>query len=437
MLVLEALLLIAVLVLGLFQGAKGAIKDLNNNTQNNVVADSESKESSQPSEDTQNTEEDSNSSEDTQQEDTSSTEEDTDMWGISADYTEDRIQFSEKAESLLASLTIEQKVAQLFLITPEKHTGYSQVTVFGSTSKKSFDRCPVGGFVYGKTNFQNKQQVQSLLKKAIAYSQSKLGIPVFTAIEEEGGEHYLPLATALKYQKTDLASTLAAQGDSSLVEKSAQHRVNYLKTNAFNLMLTTVADISKTMDTDYALRTYGTDVMSVAEMVETDIGTIEGAGLNATLKYFPGKASAVANTQGILEDKQTQIQLTNGNLVSYQAGIDAGASFVMVANVITESVTGDAKVPCTLSNKTVGLLREVMGFDGVIITDNFSDESFVSVYGNEDACVKAIQAGMDMIYMPKDFNKAYQAVLAAVKSGAITQERLDNAVGRILTAKGI
>ena len=109
----------------------------------------------------------------------------------------------------------------------------------------------------------------------------------------------------------------------------------------------------------------------------------------------------------------------------------------MIGNVITESITDDENVPCCLSSRTIGLLRESMGFKGVILTENFSDPAFTSVYGAETSCVEAIKAGVDMIYMPADFVKAYNAVMEAVNNGNISADRLNNAVGRILTAKGV
>lgn len=316
-------------------------------------------------------------------------------------YAEERITFSDSVEAKLATMTTEEKVAQLFIVTPEQLTGYNQVTLFGAASQTALDQYPVGGFVYSSLNMESATQTQALLKNAQDYNVQQRGIQLFTAIEDKNQDQ-------------------AA-----------------LKEYGFNLMLTTVADVARFMDTEYSQLTYGTDAMVVADSVSSEVQTIETIGLMSTLKCFPGKAQAKTASNGVLISYESLDDLNAGSLLSYQAGIDAGATFVMVGNVITPSITGDDTIPCCFSNKAVGLLRESMGFKGVLITDNFSEESFVSAYGSTEACVKAINAGMDMIYKPVDFVGAYTAILEAVNNGMISIDRLNNAVGRILTAKGV
>lgn len=316
-------------------------------------------------------------------------------------YTEERITFSDSVEAKIATMTTEEKVAQLFIVTPEQLTGYNQVTLFGAASQTALDQYPVGGFVYSSLNMESATQTQALLKNAQDYNVQQRGIQLFTAIEDKNQD------------------------------KAA------LKEYGFNLMLTTVADVARFMDTEYSQLTYGTDAMVVADKVAAEVTDDKANGLMSTLKYFPGKAQAKDSGNGVLISYESLEDLREGSLLSYQSGIDEGAGFIMVGNVIIPSVTGDNTVPCCLSNRTVGLLRQSMGFKGVLITDNFSEESFVAAYGSADACVKAINAGMDMIYKPMDFVGSYEAVLEAVNNGTISVDRLNNAVGRILTAKGV
>ena len=316
-------------------------------------------------------------------------------------YTESRVTFSASVEAKLSAMSTEQKVAQLFIVTPEQFTGYDQVTMFGNASQTAFNQYPVGGFIYSSLNMETADQLQLLLDGAQEYSMQKCGMQLFTAVEDKSKD-----AVAWK-------------------------------ADGFNLMLTTVADVARFMDTDYSKLTFGTDPMAVADAVSAEVQTIEHAGMMSTLKCFPGKAQAKMGSNGILISYESLEALSDGSLLSYQAGIDAGATFVMVGNVITPSVTGDDTLPCSLSSRAVGLIRSSMGFQGVLISDNFSEESFASVYGGAEACVKAVNAGIDMIYKPADFVTAYQAILEAVNNGTISTDRLNNAVGRILTAKGV
>ena len=424
LLVAEAMLLIVVIVLGLVSGAAGTLRD---NSESPVASGSENEDWYKPS-----------SGGDSENERPGDTEPEEGRWYVPEEYAETKVTFSDSVEAMLSSMTMQQKVAQLFLISPEALTenNYNTVTVFGNASKQYFDKYPVGGLVYSSINFQNAAQTQALLKGIKDYSIQKYGMPVFTAIEEEGGANNSPLANALGINRVSSASELGNQGITA-VEQAASARVNYVKDSQFNLLLATVADVSQALDTAYRLRTYGTDANMVAAMVAADIKATKDAGMMSTLKYFPGKANTSDGGAGILSSTETIEDLSKGSFISYQAGIDAGATFVMIGNVIVESITDDENVPCCLSSRTVGLLRESMGFEGVIITESFSEEAFTSIYGAETSCVEAIKAGVDMIYMPADFVKAYNAVLDAVNSGNITEDRLHNAVGRILTAKGV
>ena len=441
LMVAEAVLLIAVLVLGLLGGAADALRDNNDNP---IISDADNDDwynkdgegNKNPSGSGSGDKEPSGDKDPSGENPGGNDDPDTGKWYVPEDYTEGRVTFSDSVEAKLASMTKEQKIAQLFIITPEVLTGYKTVNAFGNASKQAYDKYPVGGLVYNTKNFQNTAQVQLLLAGIKNYGIQQYGITVFTAIEEEGGANYSPLATTLGLNRISLASELANQGLTA-VQKAAKDRAEYLKKHEFNLLLTTVAEVATSLDTAYALRTYGTNAELVAQLVAADITASKEAGRMAALKYFPGKADAVDGGLGVLSSDATLEDLSKGSFLSYQAGIDAGATVVMVGNVIVESITDDENVPCSLSSRTIGLLRESMGFEGIIMTENFSDAAFNAIYGEDSACVEAIKAGVDMIYMPADFVKAYNAVLEAVNNGNISEDRLNNAVGRILTAKGV
>ena len=436
LLVAEVVLLIAMLVLGLLGGAAGAIRD---NDDNPIISDADNddwydKDSDGDKRPSGNGSEDKEPSGGNQGNDDKAPE--AGKWYVPEDYTEGRVTFSDSVEAKLATMTNAQKVAQLFIITPEVLTGYNTVTAFGNASKQAFDKYPVGGLVYTTKNFQNTAQVQLLLSGVKNYSIQRYGMTVFTVIEEEGGANYSPLATTLGLNRISSASELGNQGVTA-VTQAVKARAEYLKKHEFNLLLSTIADVAPALDSAYALRTYGTDASLVASMIAADVQVTIEAGEMSALKYFPGKANASNGGAGVLTSSETLEDLSKGSFLSYQAGIDAGVNFVMIGNVIVESITDDENVPCCLSSRTVGLLRESMGFNGVILTENFSDPAFTSVYGAEASCVEAIKAGVDMIYMPADFVKAYNAVMEAVNNGNISVDRLNNAVGRILTAKGV
>lgn len=338
----EAFLLVVVLVIGIFAGAAGVIKDAAGESEGNSVGtDTDNDWAS-------NSEDESGSSNNSESEDTQGTE-NQGAYQIPEDYVEARLTFTDSVEAKLASMTVEQKVAQLFIVTPEQLTGYDKVTAFGNASKQALDQCPVGGLLYSTHNYQNEIQINGLLQGSKDYSVQQFGYTLFTLVN--------------------------------------------------------VADTN--------------------EELSGAIAALELSGILGANTYF------AEDTTATLEE------LVAGSFVAYQQNIDAGAAFIVVSNAQVESITDDMNVPCTLSGRTAGLLRKNMGYNGVLITDNFSNMEFVSTYGNGTACVEAIKAGMDMIYMPYEFEAAYESVLEAAKNGNITEDRLNNAVGRILTAKGL
>jgi len=141
------------------------------------------------------------------------------------------------------------------------------------------------------------------------------------------------------------------------------------------------------------------------------------------LKYFP------------IEGNESGTGGLNTEIAQFQTGINNGASVIMVSNGIAPSVTGVVDLPCSMADNTVKMLRGQMGFKGILITAPYDEATITGKYSAGDAAVAAIKAGMDMIYSPVDFKEAYTAVLGAVNSGAISQMRLENAVGRVLTEK--
>lgn len=129
--------------------------------------------------------------------------------------------------------------------------------------------------------------------------------------------------------------------------------------------------------------------------------------------------------------------LEASDFVPYQKAIEAGVPAVMMGNVICQSVTGEETTPCSTSAGAVNYMRTTMGFNGLLITDDLSDASLNKVYTQDEAAVAAVKAGMSMLYVSTCFESSYNAVLSAVNSGEIPAEKLDDAVGRILTTKGI
>lgn len=170
-------------------------------------------------------------------------------------------------------------------------------------------------------------------------------------------------------------------------------------------------------------------------MAKSVEGLQEG-GVSACLKHFPGLGSVDEDShEGMAVSEKSLEDFEASDFLSFQAGIDAGADLVMVGHLSVPNITGD-NTPCTLSEKMITeVLRGQMGFDGVVITDSMSMNAITDYYTADEAAVKALQAGADMILMPEDFETAYQGVLDAVNNGILTEDRINESLVRVYRVK--
>ena len=154
------------------------------------------------------------------------------------------------------------------------------------------------------------------------------------------------------------------------------------------------------------------------------------------IKHFPGHGATSGDSHdGVVTIEKSLDELMANELIPFQQAINSGASFVMVGHISVPAITGD-NTPASLSNAMVtGVLRDQMGFHGVVITDAMNMGAITAGYSSADAAVAAINAGVDIILMPDDFKGAYQGVLDAVANGTISEERINESAARIIKAK--
>ena len=339
-------------------------------------------------------------------------------------YQEERIVFFDAVEEKLAQMTTEEKVAQLFLITTEALTGVDGVTVAGNGTRDAINQYPVGGLVYSDGSFLSGAQIEVLISGTQGYSQNRVGLPLFIAVEEIGGSEGSPVANACLYDVTATPSELASMGNVDAVTEAVAERVNYLQPLGFNMMLGAVGNLADGKDAAYDVLTYGSDAELVSQMVAAHVRATQEIDVVSPIGVFPRKG----NSGDFAELTEEELQI-------FQSAIDADAGVIVVSNSYASSLTGEKDTPCTMAAGTVAKIRGEMGYKGILMTAPLNEDVITSVYGSGEAAVKAIVAGMDMIYMPENFVEAYEAVLEAVNNGTISQMRLDNAVGRVLTEK--
>lgn len=345
---------------------------------------------------------------------------------------------AETEDAMIQNMTIEERVAQLFFITPEALVGLDQVTAAGPTTQECFDQYPVGGLIYFAQNIESRDQLTQMLGNTQEFSRQRTGLPVFLAVDEEGGSVtrvYGSGVDNIPYVGDMLSIVLS--GDTESAYQTGLQIGSYLSELNFNVDFAPVADIfSNQANTIIGDRSFGYDADTVAAMVPETVKGMLDAGVQPTLKHFPGHGDTVEDSHaGYAYSYRTLEELRASEFVPFKAGIEAGANFVMVGHISLPNILS-TDTPSSLSYTVVtGMLREELGFQGVIVTDALNMGAVSNYYSSGEAAVQAFLAGVDMLLMPVDFQSAYDAVLNAVYDGTITEERLNESVERILAVK--
>ncbi len=328
-------------------------------------------------------------------------------------------------------MPLEDKVAGLFIVTPESITGVGTAVKAGEGTKTALTQYAVGGIVYNTKNIQSEAQFKEMIDNTSLYS----NYPLFIAIEDEGGK-ISPLAERGLVTKQNNAKEVADAGEEGGAYASATAMGTYLADYGFNLNFAPMADLSTVENSIMAERAYGADAAATGEYVAQMIKGFDEQGIDACLKHFPGMGSTTQDPDsGLSATERTAEEFRANEFTVFKAGIDAGADMVMVGHMAAPALAGD-NTPCSMSEVVVtDILRQELGFDGVIITDSMSLKAISEYYGADEAAVMALKAGCDMILVPEDFEKAYNGVLEAVKSGVISEERIDDALRRVYRIK--
>lgn len=343
-----------------------------------------------------------------------------------------------EVENILAAMTLEEKIAQMFFITPEALTGAGSVTAAGETTRMSVNQYPVGGIIYFKNNIVSEEQFSSMVQNIQSYSMERIGLPLFVGLDEEGGTVNRITGRGMP-NVPDIADmfSVGATGDPQKAYQIGCQIGEYLERFQVNVDFAPVADVySNPNNAVIGTRSFGTDANLVASMVEQEVLGLKEYHIAATLKHFPGHGDTAQDSHsGMALSYKTLEEIHSCELIPFQKGIDAGAEFVMMGHISYPNIL-NSDIPSSLSYTMVSeILRQEMGFEGIIITDGMNMGAIANRYNSASAAVQAVQAGVDMILMPNDFRAAYEGLLGAVREGTIEESRIDQSVQRILKEK--
>ena len=338
----------------------------------------------------------------------------------------------EKAAAIVQKMSDAEKVGQLLMIG-------IQGTELDADSRFMLSEYHIGGIILFDRNMKSQEQVRAL-NDSLQKNASDAGLPLFLAIDEEGGA-----VARMKeaFPPPPAAAEIGRTGDPQAAYRYAVDTAHGLKAMGFNLNFAPVADLGATYG-----RSYANDAATATKFVAAALEGHSDAGLLATIKHFPGLGRGASDTH---EDTVTvhadRATLEASDLVPFREMIAKrnaaknakGASgwFVMATHTMYPAL--DAKNPASLSPTILqSLLREELSYDGVIVTDDLEMGAISRHYGFDRAGVEAILAGADLVLVCHDYTHetaVYNGLLKAVKSGEISKDRLDASVQRIVKAK--
>mgnify|MGYP001851940831 CR=1 FL=1 len=324
------------------------------------------------------------------------------------------------AEVYVDSLTLEQQVAQLF-----------------------FARCPdlnavelaaqydIGGYILFGRDFEN--QTPDSLRETLASYQQAAATPMLIGVDEEGGTVVRVSAyPAFRASRFQSPQALFAEGGLERIQSDTEEKDTLLASLGINVNLAPVCDVSTSPADFINARAFGQDAQSTSNYVRTVVEQMNADGMGMVLKHFPGYGSNVDTHTGIAQDDRPLEQFRSSDFLPFAAGIEAGAQAILVCHNIVSCM--DDTLPASLSPAVHKVLREELGFDGVVMTDDLVMQAITDYTGDADAAVLAVQAGNDML-ISSDFITQYNAVLTAVQDGTISENTIRDAAVRVLRWK--
>ena len=364
----------------------------------------------------------------------------------------------DRVAKLVAAMTTEQKLAQMMIVAlrsdPANTYLAEEVTQDYADVVSKYD---FGGILLFAGNMTSPEQTVTFTRALqSAAKKSEQAIPLFISVDQEGG-----MVSRVPFGVVGPGNmALAATGDPELITESATMLAKSLVPLGFNVNNAPDADVNNNPNNPIiGIRAFSDDPEIVAQDVALYVKAMKDAGLLPTIKHFPGHGNVGEDSHFILPASDLSLdQIKTCELIPFQAGIDAGADMVMTAhiqyhNIEKETYTSkkdgsSIALPATLSHTFLtDILRDQLGFKGVVTTDAMCMEAIADNFDRIDAAVLAINAGADILLAPVDLYKgndvdtlpdmdAYMGELVKrVESGDIERARLDESVMRILTLK--
>lgn len=321
---------------------------------------------------------------------------------------------------LLSGLTTEEKVGQLFLARCRKETAAEDIAQYHLGGLVLFDR-------------DTEDETPESLRQTLERYQEAATIPLLIAVDEEGGS-VVRISDKPAFRDAPFSSprSLYEGGGMEALRTAEVEKDALLSDLGINVNLAPVCDITTDPAAFLYDRSLGQSPELTCQWVQIAVEEGQTYGIGCVLKHFPGYGNNADTHVGIAIENRSLEELEAQDLLPFAAGMEAGCGAVMMSHIQVTAL--DAEYPASLSPAVHRYVRETMGYNGVLVTDDLVMDAISVPYGVGEAAVLAVLAGNDLL-ISSDFPEQYAAVLEAIREGRISEEQIDNAVRRVLLWK--
>ena len=348
---------------------------------------------------------------------------------------------ADKVEALLQKMTLREKVGQLFYVRLESLDPSIEWTTYDDLAnikilevteniKRTNEQYPVGGIILYAWNIEDEAQLARIIPQIRALN----GHPLLCIDEEGGRVSRIANNPNFNVEKFESMAAIGATGDPMIAYGCGKTIGTYLKRYDFDIDFAPVADVNTNPENIViGPRAFSEYPSVAAPMVTKYLQGLKDAGITGCIKHFPGHGDTTADTHfGYASTQKTWEEMLNCEMVTFKAGIQWGCQLIMTAHIAAPNVTG-SDIPSTMSSIILqNKLRGELGYQNIIITDGMEMGAITKQYTSAAAAVGSIQAGVDIVLGPRYFTEAFDAVMAAVNDGTISEERINQSVRRIL-----
>ena len=350
----------------------------------------------------------------------------------------------DEVEEQLRKMTLREKVGQIIFVRPEDLDTTIHWNTFddlmplelqevNDCMKGVNEKYPVGGIILYAWNIKDETQLGQFLPQLKALN----GKPLMCIDEEGGRVARIANNENFHVKKYESMGAIGATGDPANAYECGNTIGTYLKYYGFDIDFAPVADVNTNPENIIiGPRAFSDDPAVAAPMVTNYLQGLKDAGIIGCIKHFPGHGDVKNDTHyGYAQTQKTWAEMLDCEIITFRAGIQWGCRLIMTAHISAPNVIGK-DIPSTMSSVILqDKLRRELGYQNIIVTDAMDMGAITQQYTIEEAAVGCIKAGADIVLCPKDLVKAFDAVIAAVENGAITEERINQSARRILRLK--